>query len=66
MDASDIASKLTATFADPTLHERLREGAVATAKLYGWDRVGAQYIELLKEIDASKRSAVAHPLAQPA
>jgi glycosyltransferase involved in cell wall biosynthesis len=66
MDTGDIASKLAATFADPALHERLREGAAATAKSYGWDRVGAQYIELLKEIDASKRSAVAHPLAQPA
>ena len=66
MDAGDIASKLAATFADPELLERLREGAAATAKLYGWDRVGAQYIELLKQIDASKRGTVDVPLAQPA
>jgi glycosyltransferase involved in cell wall biosynthesis len=66
MDAGDIASKLDAAFADPALMQRLREGAVATAKTYGWDRVGAQYIELLKEIDASKRGTAAEPLAQPA
>ena len=40
MDAGDIASKLAATFADPALCERLREGAAATAKTYGWDHVG--------------------------
>lgn len=66
MDATDIANRLATTFADPALHARLREGAAATAKMYGWDRVGAQYIELLKQIDASKRSAVEQPLAQPA
>src|SRR6185437_15626757 len=38
MDAGDIASKLAAAFADPALMPRLREGAVATAKIYGWDR----------------------------
>jgi UDP-glucose:(heptosyl)LPS alpha-1,3-glucosyltransferase len=63
MDAGDIASKLAAAFADPALMERLREGAVATAKTYGWDRVGVQYIELLKQIDASKRGTIGEPLA---
>jgi len=64
MDAGDIANKLATTFADPALLERLREGAAATAKTYGWDRVGAQYIELLKQVEAAKRGIVEQPLAQ--
>jgi glycosyltransferase involved in cell wall biosynthesis len=63
MNADDIASKLATAFADPALMQRLREGAVATAKTYGWDRVGVQYIELLKQIDASRRGTIAEPLA---
>jgi UDP-glucose:(heptosyl)LPS alpha-1,3-glucosyltransferase len=63
MEAGDIASKLAAAFSDPALMQRLREGAAATARTYGWDRVGVQYVELLKRIDASKRNTVAEPLA---
>jgi len=63
MDAGDIASKLAAAFADPALMQRLREGAAETAKIYGWDRVGVQYIELLRQIDASKRGTIEQPLA---
>lgn len=63
MDADDIASKLAAAFADPALMNRLREGALATARSYSWDRVGQQYIELLKQIDAEKRGADEQPLA---
>jgi UDP-glucose:(heptosyl)LPS alpha-1,3-glucosyltransferase len=63
MDAEDIATKLAAVFADPALMARLREGALATAGSYGWDRVGLQYIELLKQIDAEKPGKVDEPLA---
>ncbi len=63
MDAGDIASKLTAAFADPALMQRLQEGALATAKTYGWDRVGGHYIELLKQVDAARRGTIAEPLA---
>lgn len=63
MDSDDIATKLAAAFADPALMQRLREGAAATAKIYGWDRVGVQYIELLKQIDASKRGPLDQPIA---
>jgi len=63
MDAGDIASKLTAAFADPALMRRLQEGALATAKTYGWDRVGVHYIELLKQVDAARRGTIAEPLA---
>ena len=60
MDAEDIAEKLAAAFADPALMQRLRDGALATASSYGWDRIGQQYIELLREIDteAGRRRAV--------
>jgi glycosyltransferase involved in cell wall biosynthesis len=63
MDAEDIATKLAVAFADPVLMGRLREGAFTTARSYGWDRVGQQYIELLKQIDAEKRGAAEKPLA---
>lgn len=63
MDAGDIASKLAAAFADPALMQRLQEGALATAKTYGWDRVGVHYIELLKQVDAARRGSIAEPLA---
>jgi glycosyltransferase involved in cell wall biosynthesis len=63
IDAEDIATKLAAAFADPALMGRLREGAFATARSYGWDRVGQRYIELLKQIDAEKRGAAEKPLA---
>jgi UDP-glucose:(heptosyl)LPS alpha-1,3-glucosyltransferase len=65
MDADDIASAVSAAFADPMLMRRMQEGARTTAEAYGWDRIGMHYIELLKQIDASKRSTVAaaKPLA---
>jgi len=63
MDAGDIASKLAAAFADPALMQRLQEGALATAKTYGWDRIGVHYIELLKQVDAARRGTIAEPLA---
>ena len=59
MDADDIAAKLAAAFADPDLMNRMREGARATARTYSWERIGAQYIELLKQIDETKRAASA-------
>jgi UDP-glucose:(heptosyl)LPS alpha-1,3-glucosyltransferase len=66
MDAEDIAAKLAAAFADPALMQRLRDGAVATARGFGWDRIGQHYLELLNEINAEKRAAVAQPLTQSA
>ncbi|UFZ01851.1 glycosyltransferase family 4 protein [Bradyrhizobium ontarionense] len=55
-DADDIAAKIAAAFADPALMQQLRDGARATAQAYGWDQVGLQYIELLRQIDAEKRA----------
>jgi UDP-glucose:(heptosyl)LPS alpha-1,3-glucosyltransferase len=57
-DADDIAGKLASCLADPALMGRMRDGARATAESYGWDHIGQQYIELLKQIDAAKRGEV--------
>lgn len=54
-DADDIAARIADAFADPALMTRMSEGARETARKYSWERVGAQYIELLKQIDAIKR-----------
>jgi UDP-glucose:(heptosyl)LPS alpha-1,3-glucosyltransferase len=59
MDADDIAAKIAVAFNDPALMRRMRDGARATAEAYGWDRVGAQYIELLTQVDEMKRDASA-------
>jgi UDP-glucose:(heptosyl)LPS alpha-1,3-glucosyltransferase len=57
MDADDIAGKINAAFADPELMRRLRDGARATALQYGWDHVGLQYIDLLKQISPARPAA---------
>jgi glycosyltransferase involved in cell wall biosynthesis len=58
MDADDIANAVGAAFADPMLMRRMQEGARTTAEAYSWDRIGMHYIELLKQIDASKHGPV--------
>ena len=54
MDAEDIAAKISHAFSDPDQMQQMRDGARATALKYGWDHVGAQYIELLEQVQASK------------
>ncbi len=66
MDGEDIAHKVAGAFADPALMRRLQQGARATAESYGWDRIGMQYIELLKQIDDLKRTAPTASLPVPA
>jgi UDP-glucose:(heptosyl)LPS alpha-1,3-glucosyltransferase len=56
MEAEDIARKIDAAFADPELMNRLRDGARATALQYGWDQVGLQYIDLLRQISSEKHA----------
>jgi glycosyltransferase involved in cell wall biosynthesis len=63
LDADDIAGKIGRAFSDPALMLRMREGARATALNYGWDQVGSQYIELLKQVQAAKRNPVATTVA---
>ncbi|MBR0712619.1 glycosyltransferase family 4 protein [Bradyrhizobium liaoningense] len=53
-DADAIAATIADALADPDLMTRMRERARETARNYSWERVGAQYIELLRQIDALK------------
>lgn len=62
-DAEDIATRITDALADTELMTRMREGARATAQNYGWDHVGLRYIQLLKEVQASKRDLTTADLA---
>jgi glycosyltransferase involved in cell wall biosynthesis len=57
MDPEDIASKIGRTLADKVLFDKMRSGARATALRYGWDQVASRYIELLGQIQSSKRDA---------
>ena len=61
-DAEDIAGKISRAFADPALMQRMRDGARATALNYGWDHVGAQYIALLEQVQASKSGFAPAPV----
>ena len=63
MDGADIAAKIGHAFADPELTLRLRAGAHATALNYGWDHVGARYIALLEQVQASKDALPAGTMA---
>ena len=63
MDAEDIARKIKAAFADPELMSRLRDGTRNTALAYSWNRIGLEYIDLLKQVDASKRTAALDAIA---
>jgi glycosyltransferase involved in cell wall biosynthesis len=55
-DAEDIARKIKAAFDDPGLMSRLRDGTRNTALAYSWNRIGLEYIDMLKQVDASKRA----------
>ena len=57
LEAEDIACRLKAALDHSELMSKLREGARNTAVAYSWDRIGLEYIDMLKEIDAGKRRA---------
>jgi glycosyltransferase involved in cell wall biosynthesis len=57
LDAEDIACRLKAALDHSELMSKLREGARNTAVAYSWDRIGLEYIEMIKQIDACKRGA---------
>ena len=46
-DPIDIAAKLSLALSSEEELARLREGARATAEQYGWEKIGARYLELL-------------------
>jgi glycosyltransferase involved in cell wall biosynthesis len=57
-DPDDIASKISRTFSDESLLDKLRTGARATALKYRWDVIASKYIALMKQIQSSKRDAI--------
>jgi len=62
-NADDIAGKISRAFSDAALIQRMRDGARATALNYGWDHVGTQYIELLRQVQAAKPNPVVTTVA---
>ena len=62
-DAENIAKRIAATYDDQALMGRMQDGALTTARAYGWDRIVMQYIELLKQIDAMKSDSKNEPQA---
>jgi glycosyltransferase involved in cell wall biosynthesis len=53
-EGRDIAVKLDRVLGDPDLHRRLREGGLATAQNYAWDKIAKQYLKLFEELMAEK------------
>ena len=49
-DAGDIAVKLDRVLSNPTLHARLRENGLATAKKYSWEKIAKQYLTLFNVV----------------
>lgn len=53
-DPKDIAVKLDRVLNDPTLHARIREAGLATARNYSWEKIARQYLRLFKELMAER------------
>lgn len=49
-----IALKLDRLLNDPELHARIREGGLATAKAYAWEKIAKQYLRLFDELIAER------------
>jgi glycosyltransferase involved in cell wall biosynthesis len=60
-NADDLVIKINNAFSDPAAMQRMSDGARATALNYGWDHVGAKYIELLEQVQQSKQQSLAAP-----
>ncbi|HZO46468.1 MAG TPA: glycosyltransferase family 4 protein [Xanthobacteraceae bacterium] len=56
-DPDDIAEKIQRVLSDELMLARLRLGARATAMNYRWDKIAAQYIELMGQIQLEKHGA---------
>jgi UDP-glucose:(heptosyl)LPS alpha-1,3-glucosyltransferase len=57
-DSQDIALKLDRVLNDVTLHERLRDAGLATAKNYSWEKIAKQYLNLFNELLAERARKV--------
>ena len=53
-DPKDIAVKLDRVLNDPTLHARIREAGLATARNYSWEKIARQYLQLFEELMAER------------
>ncbi|MGH9932777.1 MAG: glycosyltransferase family 4 protein [Pyrinomonadaceae bacterium] len=53
-EPQDIAGKLDRLLNDPVLHQRLRNGGLATAKNYAWEKIAKQYLSLFEELLAER------------
>jgi UDP-glucose:(heptosyl)LPS alpha-1,3-glucosyltransferase len=53
-DAGDIALKLDRVLNDPDLRARIREGGLATAQNYSWEKIAKQYLSLFNELLAER------------
>ncbi len=53
-DPQNIARKLDLVLNNPQVHKRLREGGLATAQNYAWDKIAKQYLKLFDEVLAEK------------
>jgi glycosyltransferase involved in cell wall biosynthesis len=53
-EPKEIAARLDRVLNDPALHERLREGGLATAKNYAWEKIAKQYLNLFDELLAEQ------------
>ena len=62
-DSQDIAGKLDRLLNDADLHQRLRNGGLATAQNYSWEKIAKQYLQLFDELiteRARKSQSAAH------
>jgi len=53
-EAHDIADKLDRVLSDEDLQQRLREGGLATAGNYAWEKIAKQYLQLFEELMAER------------
>ena len=60
-DPDDIAEKIQRVLSNEAMLARLRLGARATAMNYRWDKIAAQYIELMGQIQLAKHGAPPKP-----
>ena len=56
-EPDDIAEKIQRVLSNEVMLARLRLGARATAMNYRWDKIAAQYIELMGQIQLAKHGA---------
>jgi UDP-glucose:(heptosyl)LPS alpha-1,3-glucosyltransferase len=53
-EAHDVAGKLDRLLNDTVLQQRLRDGGLATAKEYAWEKIAKQYLSLFAELMAER------------